>query len=124
MPLDTRTLPGTLSKERGGEPVAKGWCIIAFEMVGHGKPLEEWHGEMRCATTEERDTAAAASALYLHLDPYGGVFEPWHGPVRTEAVDSENDPEGRRLRLFAAGAMKRSWDDGAGAEVLSKAATG
>jgi len=122
--LDTRTLPGTLSKGDGGDQVAKGWCIIAFEMVGHGKPLEEWRGEMKCASREERDAAASAGdGLFLHLDPYGGVFEPWRGPAQAEAVDGENDPEGRRLRLSGSGAMKRSWDDGASAEALSKAAS-
>lgn len=125
MPLDTRTLPGKISAGQEGEEIAKGWCIIAYEMVGHGKPLSDWRGEMKCASVEERDAAAAnTNALYLHLDPYGGVFEPWHGPVTVEAVPSDDDPEGLRLRLRGAGAMHRSWDDGASAETLSKAATG
>lgn len=125
MPLDTRTLPGRISEGPEGAVVATGWCIIAYEMVGHGKPLLEWRGEMKCSSAEERDAVAAnRNALYIRLDPYGGVFEPWHGPVAVEAVDRENDPEGLRLRLRAAGPMKRSWDDGASAEALSKAATG
>ncbi|RIK42283.1 MAG: hypothetical protein DCC58_11220 [Chloroflexi bacterium] len=125
MALDTRTLPGRITQGEGGNVVASGWCIIAFEMVGHGKPLEDWRGEMKCASKDERDGAASIDGdLYIHLDPYGGVFEPWHGPVRVEAVDADNDPDGLRLRLRSAGVMKRSWDDGASAEALSKAATG
>lgn len=124
MPLDTRTLPGKISNGQGGDVIASGWCIIAFEAVGHGKPLDEWRGEMRCADADERAAAViAGDGLYLHLDPYGGVFEPWHGPVAVEAVDADDDPDGRRLRLRAAGTMHRSWDDGASAEALSKAAS-
>lgn len=125
MALDTRTLPGRISVGPEGEVIASGWCIIAYEMVGHGKPLSEWRGEMKCTSREERDAAAAnAGPLYLRLDPYGGVFEPWHGSVAAEAVDGDDDPVGLRLRIRGNGAMKRSWDDGASADALSKSATG
>lgn len=109
MPYDTRTLPGTLRRERGGEALASGWCLIAFDVVGERRPLTEWRGEMR---VDDRDAYAAATAaggmLYLELKPYGGVWEPWHGPVTVEAVPSDDDPHGRRVRLQAAGPLTRS----------------
>jgi hypothetical protein len=116
MPYDTRSLPGTLRKEQGGEAIASGWCLLAFDVVGQGQPLTEWRGEM---SVENKDEFAAASKaggqLYLECKPYGGISEPWHGPVTVEALPAEHDPNGRRLRLQAAGPLTRSAHSAAGA---------
>lgn len=111
MPVDTQTLPGTITRGQGGEKVAGGWCLITYEMAGYRKPLPEWRGEM-AVTSEERGAAiSAGDDLYLELKPYGGVFEPWHGPVAIDAVEPDLDPAGRRLRLRSAGPMIRSLYD-------------
>jgi hypothetical protein len=112
MPLETQTLPGEITRGQGGEQIAAGWCLIAYETTGRQRPLSEWRGEM-AVTPDVREAACAAAAegatLYLHLRPYGGVFEPWHGPVTVEAVPADVDPEGRRLRLHSAGTLTRSY---------------
>jgi hypothetical protein len=112
MPLETQTLPGEITRGQGGEKVADGWCLIAYETTGRQRPLSEWRGEM--AMTPEVRAAAVTAAddgaeLYLTLRPYGGVTEPWHGPVTIEPVSKDDDPEGRRLRLRSAGALTRSY---------------
>jgi hypothetical protein len=112
MPLETQTLPGEITRGQGGDQIADGWCLLAYETTGRQRPLPEWRGEM-AVTPEQREAALAAaqagSPLYLHLRPYGGVFEPWHGPVTVEPVSPDDDPEGRRLRLRSAGPLVRSY---------------
>ena len=108
MAVDTRTMPGTLTRGQDGEPVASGWVLIAYEMVGDRKPLTEWRGEIAVSSDDAGKVANAGGELYLHLKPYGGVFEPWHGPAKVEPVDPADDPVGRRLRLTASGPMTRS----------------
>ena len=110
MPAETRTLPGRIAREKDGESLASGWCLIAFETITRGAPLEEWRGEMGCTDAEARQaiTDAAGETLYLHLDPYAGEFEPWHGPVTASLVSEDLDPDARRITLSAAGPMTRS----------------
>lgn len=108
MPVDTRTMPGRLTRGQDGEQVASGWVLITYDMVGDRKPLTDWRGEIAVSTDDMTAVKSADSGLYLHLKPYGGVFEPWHGPVTVEPVDSADDPVGRRLRLKSAGPMTRS----------------
>jgi hypothetical protein len=108
MPLDTRTLPAKISRGEGGEPIASGWCLVAWEMVGNSLPLEEWRGEMTVADAGERAALSAGGDLHIHFYPYGGVWEPWHGPVRVEPVSTDDDPNQRRLKLRAAGPLIRS----------------
>lgn len=109
MSLETRTLPGTIVKERGGEKVANGWCIIAYETGVKFEPLDEWRGEIVVEDADARSAIAEAAGqvLYLQCLPYGGEFESWHGPVLTELVDAEHDPYERRVRLRAAGKLER-----------------
>jgi hypothetical protein len=109
MPLETRTLPGTIVKERGGEEIASGWCIIAYETGEKFQPLDEWRGEITVDDAEARAAIAeaAGNVLYLQCLPYGGEFESWHGPVLTELVDTAQDPNERRVRLRAAGKLER-----------------
>lgn len=109
MPLETRTLPGTILNERGGDEVASGWCIIAYETGVKFEPLDEWRGEIIVENTDARSAIAdaAGQVLYLQCLPYGGEFESWHGPVLTELVPAENDPYERRVRLRAAGKLER-----------------
>jgi hypothetical protein len=109
MPLETRTLPGTIVKERGGEEIANGWCIIAYETGEKFQPLDEWRGEITVDDPEARAAIAASAGkvLYLQCLPYGGEFESWHGPVLTELVDTTHDPNERRVRLRAAGKLER-----------------
>jgi hypothetical protein len=101
-------MPGTLTRGQDGEAVATGWVLIAYEMVGDRKPLADWHGEIAVSAEDAAKARDAGSELYLQLKPYGGVFEPWHGPVTVEPVDPEFDPVGRRLKLRSAGPMTRS----------------
>lgn len=110
MALETRTMPGRITREQDGEPVASGWCLIAFETTAKGEPLEEWRGEMGCSDAAAREAIAAANGatLYLHLDPYGGEFEPWHGPVTATLVSADLDPDARRISLKSAGPLTRS----------------
>jgi hypothetical protein len=125
MPVDTQTLPGKLSKGQGGEVVASGWCLLAWEMTGQGKPLPAWRGELACASREVRDAAASTGGeLYFVTEPYGHILEVWQGPVTVEPVDPADDPQGKRLRLRSAGPLTRSHDDGAAFEHLSNVATG
>ncbi len=108
MPVETQTLPGTISRGEGGEEVARGWCLLTYEMVGAALPLEEWRGEI-AVTPEEYDAAATwGDGLYINFRPYGGIWEPWHGPVAIEQVDSELDPNRRRLQLRPTGPLTRS----------------
>ncbi len=109
MPLETRTLPGTIVHERGGEKIASGWCILAYETGEKFEPLDEWRGEITVDDPEERVAIgeAAGQVLYLQCLPYGGEFESWHGPVLTELVDKQHDPYQRRVRLRAAGKLLR-----------------
>jgi hypothetical protein len=109
MPLETRTLPGTIVKERGGDEVASGWCIIAYESGEKFEPLDEWRGEIIVEDSDARSAISDAEGkvLYLQCLPYGGEFESWHGPVLTELVPSEHDPYERRVRLRAAGKLER-----------------
>lgn len=107
--LETQTLPGAIVKERGGEEIASGWCIIAYETAVKYEPLEEWRGEIIVVDKEKRQAIAdaAGEVLYLQCQPYGGVFESWHGPVLAELVSAEHDPYERRVRLRAAGKLMR-----------------
>lgn len=111
MPVETRTLPGRIAREQDGESIMSGWCLIAFETGVRGEPLDEWHGEMACSDAEARAVIAASgdATLYLHLDPYGGEFEPWHGPVTASLVAPELDPDERRIALRSAGPLIRSY---------------
>lgn len=108
MTVDTRTMPGKLTRGRDGEQVASGWVLISYEMVGDRKPLPEWRGEMTVTGDERAALGDERDGLYLHLSPYGGVFEPWHGPVSIELVPPDLDPAQRRVRLTSAGTMTRS----------------
>lgn len=101
-------MPGTLKRGQDGESVASGWVLITYDMVGDRKPLTDWRGEIAVSADDMTAVQADSSGLYLHLKPYGGVFEPWHGPVIVEKVDESDDPVGRRLRLRSAGPMTRS----------------
>lgn len=108
MPLETRTLPAKVMRGAGGEQLAQGWCLVAWEMVGNALPLDEWHGEITVTDAEQRAALTGGDDLYIHFFPYGGVFEPWHGPVRVAPVDPADDPNQRRLKLRAAGPLTRS----------------
>lgn len=110
MPAETRTLPGRIVREKDGDPIASGWCLIAFETAVRGEPLDDWRGEMGCSDEDSRKAIsdAARDTLYLHLDPYGGEFEPWHGPVTASLVDAALDPDARRIALTSAGPLIRS----------------
>lgn len=118
MPLETRTLPGAICRERGGGLLAEGWCIIAYETGTKYEPLPEWRGEMIVADEDQRNALADAGTtpLYLQCRPYGGEFESWHGPVTVELVDSEADPYQRRVRLTSAGELIRGDRDIPGVE--------
>lgn len=109
MAAETRTLPGRITRERNGEPIASGWCLIAYETGVRHESLDQWRGEMACANTEERKALAdaAGGTLHLHLDPYGGEFEPWNGPVTVSLVDEALDPDSRRITLTSAGPLIR-----------------
>lgn len=108
MSVETRTLPGTITRGEGGDEVARGWCLVTYEMTGTALPLDKWRGEI-AVTSEEYEAAAGwGDDLYIHFRPYGGVWEPWHGPITVEPVDPDLDPNRRRLRLRAAGPMIRS----------------
>lgn len=109
MAAETRTLPGRIAAERNGEPIASGWCLIAYETGVRHEPLSEWRGEMTCTNTDERKAIAeaAGTVLYLHLDPYGGEFEHWHGPIIATLVDESLDPDARRITLTSAGPLIR-----------------
>jgi hypothetical protein len=110
MPVETRTMPGKITRDENGEELASGWCLVAFETTGRGVPLDDWRGEMGCADAGARQAIAEldGEALYLHLEPYGGEFEPWHGPVRASLVSEDLDPDSRRIALKAAGTLTRS----------------
>jgi hypothetical protein len=109
MPLDTQTFPATITRGEGGEKVASGWCLVAWEMVGKHKPLDEWRGEIAIEDAETRAKLTDVDdGLHILFHPYGGVYEPWHGPVTVEPVSSEDDPNGRRLRLRGTGPLVRS----------------
>lgn len=109
MPAETRTMPGRITREKNGEAIASGWCLIAYETGVRHEPLDEWRGEMACTDSDARKAIAdaAQNTLYLHLDPYGGEFEPWHGPVTVNLVDDALDPDGRRITLTSAGQLVR-----------------
>jgi hypothetical protein len=108
MSLETRTLPAKILRGEGGEQLASGWCLVAYEMVGSALPLPEWRGEITVEDASERSALTAGGDLYIHFYPYGGVWEPWHGPVRVEPVATSDDPNQRRLKLSAAGPLIRS----------------
>lgn len=112
MPFDTQTLPGTLARGADGEQIASGWCLIAYEMTEQRKPLPEWHGEIALTGDEYAAVTETDEMLYLRLKPYGGVFEPWHGPVTVEAVQENHDPNLRRVRLKSAGPLIRTYEAG------------
>ncbi len=109
MSLETRTLPGTIHRERGGEEVAGGWCIISYNTGVKYEDLEEWRGEMIVDDEDQRSAIAEADGdvLYLQCKPYGGEFESWHGPVFVNLVDADDDPYQRRARLRSAGDLIR-----------------
>lgn len=108
MPVDTQTLPGTITRGQGGEELARGWCLVSYEMPGAALPLDDWRGEI-AVTPEEYDASTTwGDNLYISFRPYGGIWEPWHGPVAIERVPPDLDPNRRRLRLQAAGPLTRS----------------
>ncbi|MBA2451778.1 MAG: hypothetical protein H0V47_01300 [Chloroflexia bacterium] len=109
MAAETRTMPGRITGERNGEAIASGWCLVAYETGVRHEPLDEWRGEMACTDADARKAIAAAegTTLHLHLDPYGGEFEPWHGPVTAVLVDEALDPDARRITLTSAGPLIR-----------------
>src|SRR3954468_9000975 len=98
MPVDTRTFPGTITKGQGGEQVARGWCLIAYEMTGRGAPLNDWRGEIALDADGYAALKGASGDLYLFMHPYGGENEPWHGPIKVEPVSNEHDPNQRRMK--------------------------
>ena len=107
MPVETQTLPGVITRGANGEELGRGWCIVVYEMAGQYLPLDEWRGEIAV----DAETAARlrdGGDLYIRFHPYGGVYEPWHGPVTVEPVSGGDDPDGRRLRLRGAGPLVRS----------------
>jgi|GEM_PF-2627572 len=108
MSVETRTLPGTITRGEGGEEITRGWCLVTFQMVGMALPLDEWHGEIAVTSDEYEASPGWGDGLYINFRPYGGVWEPWHGPIAVEQVDPELDPNRRRLRLRAAGPLIRS----------------
>lgn len=107
MPVETQTLPGTITRGADGEELGRGWCIVVYESDGLHLPLDEWRGEI-AVDAEAAGRLRDGDDLYIHLHPYGGVYEPWHGPVTVEAVGEDDDPSGRRLRLRGAGQLVRS----------------
>jgi len=107
MPVETQTLPGRITRGADGDELARGWCIVVYEMVGQHLPLDEWRGEI-AVDADSAQRLAGEGDLYIHFHPYGGVYEPWHGPVAIEPVSEDDDPRGRRLRLRAAGPLTRS----------------
>jgi hypothetical protein len=107
MPLETQTLPGTITRGEQGDAIASGWCLVAFDSVGLHAPLPEWRGEIAL----DADGLAAVTQggdLYIRFHPYGGIYEPWHGPITVEPVDVEDDPNQRRVRLLSNGPLVRS----------------
>lgn len=110
MPVETRTLPGAILRERGGEELANGWTIVVYETAGKWRPLAEWRGEMIVADEAQRQAVAATAGtlVYIQFQPYAAEDEAWHGPALVELVDSETDPYNRRVRFRAAGALIRS----------------
>lgn len=110
MAVETRSLPGRIAREKDGEALASGWCLIIFETGDRARPLDDWRGEMGCWDADARQAIAdsAGETLYLHLDAYAGEFEPWHGPVTATLVGAEHDPDSRRIALTAAGTLTRS----------------
>jgi hypothetical protein len=108
MSVETQTLPGTITRGEGGDELARGWCLVTFEMAGSAKPLDEWRGEIAVTPDEYEAAGGWGDGLYIHFRPYGGVWEPWHGPISVEQVDPELDPNRRRLRLQSAGPLIRS----------------
>lgn len=108
MPVETQTLPGTIRRGEDGEELARGWCLVTYEMVGAALPLEDWRGEIAVTPEEYAASAGWGDGLYISFRPYGGIWEPWHGPVTVEQVDPEMDPNRRRLRLRPAGPLTRS----------------
>ncbi|HBY47673.1 MAG: hypothetical protein V9F06_14560 [Thermomicrobiales bacterium] len=107
MPVETQTLPGVITVGADGEELARGWCIVVYEMAGQHLPLADWRGEI-AVDSESAARLSAAADLHIRFHPYGGVYEPWHGPVTVAPVGEEDDPNGRRLRLSSAGPLIRS----------------
>lgn len=110
MAVETRSFPGRIAREKDGETIASGWCLVAFETTTRGAPLDDWRGEMICADAEIRQVIndAGGDTLYLHLDPYAAEWEPWHGPITAELVSDDLDPNARRVALKSAGPLTRS----------------
>jgi hypothetical protein len=110
MPVETRTLPGAILNDRGGQELGSGWSIVIYESAGKWQPLEEWRGEMIVADEEQRKAIAAAvgTVLYVQFQPYAAEDEAWHGPALVELVDAEHDPYNRRVRFRSAGTLIRS----------------
>ena len=85
MPVETRTLPGAILRERGGEELANGWTIVIYESAGKWKPLPEWRGEMIVADEEQRQAQRAAAMGNLRVDnrpigsnvEHGGPLDAW-----------------------------------------------
>ena len=108
MPVDTQTLPGTITRGEGGEELARGWCLVTYEMVGAAMPLDKWRGEIAVTSEEYAAAISWGDGLYISFRPYGGIWEPWHGPITIEQVDPTLDPNHRRLRLIPTGPLIRS----------------
>lgn len=110
MAVETRSMPGRIVREKDGETVASGWCLICFDTGERGRPLDDWRGEMGCWDAEARQTLVGleGQTLYLHLDAYAGEFEPWHGPITAGLVGEDLDPDRRRITLTPAGTLTRS----------------
>lgn len=107
MPVETQTLPGVITRGANGEELGRGWCIVVYEMAGQHLPLDDWRGEI-AVDPEAAARLREGDGLHIRFHPYGGIYEPWHGPVTVEPVDVEDDPNGRRFRLRGAGPLIRS----------------
>ena len=110
MAVETRTLPGAILNDRGGQELANGWTIVIYESAGKWQPLNEWRGEMIVADAEQRKAIsdAVGTVLYVQFQPYAAEDEAWHGPALVELVSSDDDPYNRRIRFRAAGTLIRS----------------
>ncbi len=108
MALETRTLPGRITNGADGDEIARGWCLVTWELATNALPLEDWKGEIALTPEQWESASGWSDPLYIHFHPYGGVMEPWHGPISISQVGMDDDPNRRRLRLASAGPLQRS----------------
>ena len=94
----------------GGEPTyvdREMWEKIVLNLISNAFKFT-FRGEIAVSPDEYDAAATWGGGLYISFRPYGGIWEPWHGPVTVEQVDPEDDPNRRRLRLRPAGPLIRS----------------